>query len=145
MLPSRVTPEAFVSVLREGLPSAAAMPFEVVALERGRAVLRLTTGPGDLRPGDTVAGPVLFAFADLAMFAAVMSAIGVVHQAVTTDATVHFLRPPRPGVLVARARLLKQGRRLLVGDIMIAPEADPEDPVAHAVMTYAVPTTPGAA
>jgi uncharacterized protein (TIGR00369 family) len=136
---ARVTAEEFRQVLREGMPTAAAMAFEVVTLERGLAVLRLATTPRDLRPGGTVAGPVLFGFADLAMYAAVMSAVGNVPLAVTTDATVHFLRRPKAGVLVARARLLKEGQRLVVGEVTVCHEGEDEDPVAHVVMTYSVP------
>jgi uncharacterized protein (TIGR00369 family) len=139
MTPSAITADEFRQVLREGMPSGSAVPFEVVTLERGRAVLKLKTGPDDLRPGGTVAGPVLFGFADLAMYAAVMSVIGKVPLAVTTDATVHFLRRPQAGVLVARARLLKEGKRLVVGEVEIAPEGAEHQPVVHVVMTYSAP------
>jgi uncharacterized protein (TIGR00369 family) len=139
MTTSQITEEEFRQVLREGMPAGAAMPFQVVSLERGRVVLRLSTGTDDLRPGGTVAGPVLFALADLAIYAAVLTAVGVVPQAVTTDATIHFLRRPRAGVLVARARLLKEGRRLVVGEVTIGHEGEDDAPVAHVVMTYSVP------
>jgi uncharacterized protein (TIGR00369 family) len=136
---SLITVEEFRDVLREGMPAAAAMPFEVAILERGLAVLRLVTGPRDHRPGGTVAGPVLFWFADLAMYAAVMSAVGKVPLAVTTDATIHYLRRPLPGPLVARARVIKQGKRLVVGEVTVAVDGQEDSPVAHAVMTYSVP------
>jgi uncharacterized protein (TIGR00369 family) len=136
---SRVSADEFTRVLREGMPSGAAMNFEVTLLERGRAVLRLATDANDLRPGDTVSGPVLFALADLAVYAAVMSAVGVVPLAVTTDATIHFLRRPRAGMLVADARILKEGKRLVVGEVAISHEGEEDAPVAHAVMTYSVP------
>jgi uncharacterized protein (TIGR00369 family) len=155
MAASAITAEEFKELLRVGLPAGAAMPFEVVELEHGLAVLRLTTGPADLRPGGTVAGPVLFAIADLAMYAAVLSAIGKVPLAVTTDATIHFLRRPRAGVLRARARLIKEGQRLIVGEVTIGHErevtighdgevaighgGDDDAPVAHLVMSYSVP------
>jgi acyl-coenzyme A thioesterase PaaI-like protein len=139
MPPSRITADEFMQVLRAGMPSAAEAPFEVVTLERGLAVLRFVPRPRDLRPGETVAGPVLFWFADLAMYAAVLSAIGNYPLAVTTDATVHFLRRPRASALIARASLLKEGKRLVVGDVSIAPEGDEDSPVAHVVMTYSVP------
>jgi uncharacterized protein (TIGR00369 family) len=139
MTTSRITEEAFRQVLRDGMPSGAAMRFEVATLERGHVVLRLPTGTKDLRPGDTVSGPVLFELADLAVYAAVMTSLGPVPLAVTTDATMHFLRKPRAGVLVAHARLLKEGRRLVVGEVTIDNEGDDGGPVAHAVMTYSVP------
>jgi uncharacterized protein (TIGR00369 family) len=115
------------------------MPFEVTTFERGHVVLRLRTGAEDLRPGETVSGPVVFGLADLAVYAAVMSSIGRAPLAVTTDATIHFLRRPRAGILVARARLLKEGRRLVVGEVTIDNDGDDAGPVAHAVMTYSVP------
>src|SRR5262245_60666931 len=117
MTASRITADEFKQVLRDGMPSGAAMPFEIVTLERGYAVLRLTTGKDNLRPGESVAGPVLFGFGDLAMYAAVMSTVGIVPLAVTTDATIHFLRKPRAGVLLARASVLKEGKRLIVGNV----------------------------
>jgi len=139
MTTSRITEEAFRQVLRDGMPSGAAMPFEVVTFERGHVVLRLPTGKDHLRPGDTVSGPVLFELSDLAVYAALMTALGPMPQAVTTDATMHFLRRPRAGMLVARARLLKEGRRLVVGEVTVDREGDDGGPVAHAVMTYSVP------
>jgi uncharacterized protein (TIGR00369 family) len=140
---SRITADEFKQILRDGMPSGARMAFDVVTLEHGLAVLRQTAGADELRPGGTVSGPALFAFADLAMYAAILSIVGNVPLAVTTDATVHFLRRPRPGALVARAKVLKEGKRLVVGTIQIAPEGDESAPVAHFVMTYSVP--PGAA
>jgi acyl-coenzyme A thioesterase PaaI-like protein len=140
---SRITADEFRDVLREGMPSGTSRPFDVVTLERGLAVLRLPTGDRDLRPGATVAGPLLFWLADLAMYAAVMSVVGPVPLAVTTDATMHFLRKPPAGVLLARAQILKPGKRLVVGDVQIAPEGEEREPVAHAVMTYSVPPSNG--
>jgi acyl-coenzyme A thioesterase PaaI-like protein len=136
---SSITKEAFFRILREGMPSGAAMPFEIMTLERGHVVLRLTPSQDDTRPGGTVAGPLLFGFADLALYAAVMSVVGEVPLAVTTDATIHFLRRPRPVPLIARGRILKHGRRLAVGDVVIGHEGEEEAPVAHAVLTYSIP------
>jgi uncharacterized protein (TIGR00369 family) len=137
---SKVTIAEFVEVLRVGMPSAMAIGFEIVSLTRGGAVLRSVTGEADLRPGGTVSGPTLFSLADLAMYAAVMSAVGVVPLAVTTDATVHFLRKPKVGALLAKAKLLKVGKRLVVGEVVIEGEGSGEgEAVMHAVMTYAVP------
>ena len=86
-----------------------------------------------------MSGPALFSLADLAMYAAVLTAIGPVPLAVTTDATVHFLRKPRAGTLVATAKLLKVGKRLVVGEVVISPDGEAEAAVLHGVMTYSVP------
>jgi uncharacterized protein (TIGR00369 family) len=145
MSESRVTAEEFMRILGEGFGPVAALPVNVVSLEHGVAVVRFTTGPDHLRPGGTIAGPVLFQLADLTMFGAVLSVVGHVHHVVTTDATIHFLRRPRPGVLLARGTLLKAGRRLAVGEVRIdqveegSGDAGAAEPVAHAVMTYSIP------
>ncbi|HEY4119957.1 MAG TPA: PaaI family thioesterase [Byssovorax sp.] len=134
----RITADEFLAILREGMPSALAMGFDVVALARGAAHVRTRAHERDLRPGGSVAGPTLFWLADLTVYAAVMTAVGPLPLAVTTDATIHFLKKPRAGVLDARAKLLKVGRRLVVADVHI--DADGAA-VAHAVMTYALPDT----
>ena len=139
MTASAISTEDFFRLLREGLPTGASMNVEVVRLERGRAVMRMTTNASHLRPGGTVAGPVLFGLADVVLYAAVMSIIGPVPLAVTTDATMHFLRRPRAGVLVASGTILKEGKRLIVGEATIAHDGEEDAPVAHAVMTYSVP------
>src|SRR6201746_292281 len=70
-----------------------------------------------LRPGGTVSGPTLMALADCAMYVVLLSAIGPVALAVTTNLNINFLRKGRPGQdLLAAARLLKLGKRLAVGE-----------------------------
>jgi len=59
--------------------------------------------------------------------------------AVTTNLNINFMRRPRPGLLLAHARLLKLGRALAVGDVMIYSAEAPEVALAHATCTYALP------
>ena len=60
---------------------------------------------------------------------------------VTTNFSINFLRRPPPGDVVARARILKLGRRLAVGEVHLhAGEAD--DLVAHVTSTYSIPPRP---
>jgi uncharacterized protein (TIGR00369 family) len=76
--------------------------------------------------------------ADFAMYIAVLSAIGWVPLAVTTNLTINFLKKPAARDLVAEARLIKLGKRLAVGEIGI--RSDGEDGlVAHATSTYSIP------
>ncbi|PZO63461.1 MAG: thioesterase, partial [Pelagerythrobacter marensis] len=92
-----------------------------------------------LRPGGTVSGPTMFELADLAMYAAVLAQVGRVPLAVTTGASIDFLRKPAAGRdLVAECRMLKLGRVLAVGDVLIRSEGD-EAPVARASLTYSIP------
>jgi uncharacterized protein (TIGR00369 family) len=102
-------------------------------------VARMAVGESDLRPGGTISGPSIFALADVAVYLAVLSRIGPVALAVTTSATIDFMRKPAAGVdLRAEVRLLKLGRQLAVTDALIYSNGQP-DPVARASMTFAIP------
>jgi uncharacterized protein (TIGR00369 family) len=92
-----------------------------------------------LRPGGTVSGPTLMALADLAMYVVLLSAIGPVGLAVTTNLSINFLRKGRPGQdVLAAARLLKVGKRLAVGEVNLLSGSSP-DPIAHVTSTYSIP------
>ena len=100
---------------------------------------RLTVGEAHLRPGGTISGPSMFALADLAIYCAILSRIGPVALAVTTNAAIDFMRKPAAGRdLVARCRLLKLGRGLAVADALIFSDGT-EDAVARCSMTYSIP------
>ena len=93
-----------------------------------------------LRPGGTISGPTLMALADCAMYVVLLSAIGPVALAVTTNLNINFLRKGVPGHdVIAEARLLKLGKRLAVGEVMLFSASSP-DPVAHVITTYSIPT-----
>ena len=69
-----------------------------------------------LRPGGTVSGPTLMSLADFAMYVVLLSAIGPIGLAVTTNLNINFLRKGQSGRdVLAAARLLKLGKRLAVG------------------------------
>lgn len=91
-----------------------------------------------LRPGGTISGPTLMALADASLYLAILTRIGPVALAVTTNLTINFMRKPGQGDVVAETRLLKLGRRLAVGESVIYSDGR-EDPVAHAVGTYSIP------
>ena len=113
--------------------------YSVEAVTDHGARLRLTVSDRHLRPGGTVSGPTMFELADLAMYAALLSRIGRVALAVTTGASIDFMRKPAAGRdLVADCRLLKLGRVLAVGDALIFSDGV-EGPVARASLSYSIP------
>ena len=94
-----------------------------------------------LRPGGTVSGATLMALADCAMYVVLLSAIGPVSLAVTTNLNINFLRKGAPGQdLLVTARLLKLGKRLAVGEVNLLSGMSP-DPIAHVTATYSIPNT----
>jgi uncharacterized protein (TIGR00369 family) len=130
--------DALERFMQEAFPQAAA-DYRVERLADNEADIRLVVSQAHLRPGNTVSGPSLFALADVAMYLATLAMIGPVALAVTTNASIDFLRKPPAGEdLIARARLLKLGRHLAVGDVHIhALDAGP--PLARATLTYSIP------
>lgn len=116
-----------------------AADFAVERVNDDGLTLRLRVEDRHLRPGGTVSGPSIFALADVAMYLAILSRIGPVALAVTTNCSVDFMRKPAAGAdLLAEARVLKLGRTLAVGDVLVFSEGM-EAPVARAGLTYAIP------
>lgn len=106
---------------------------------QGGAVVFHEIGREELRPGGTVSGPTLMAMADFAMYVVLLSAIGPVGLAVTTNLNINFLRKGQPGQdVLAAAKLLKLGKRLAVGEVNLLSGSSP-DPIAHVTATYSIP------
>jgi acyl-coenzyme A thioesterase PaaI-like protein len=105
---------------------------------RGATVAH-AVGAAELRPGGTVSGPVLMSVADVALYVAILGEIGIVPLAVTTSLNINFMRKPAADRdIVAVCRLLKVGRSLAVGEVLLY-SAGLDEPVAHATGTYSIP------
>lgn len=116
-----------------------AADFVVERADAAGVCLRLKVAERHLRPGGTVSGPAMFGLADVAMYLAILSRIGPVALAVTTNCSMDFMRKPTAGRdLRAEARVLKLGKMLAVGDVLVFSDGQ-ADPVARAGLTYAIP------
>ncbi|WP_238941472.1 PaaI family thioesterase [Jannaschia sp. Os4] len=116
--------------------------FAVEAVTSDGIRVRLRVGEQHLRPGGTVSGPSMFGLADVAVYLAVLSRIGPVALAVTTNCSIDFMRKPAARTdLICDCRLLKLGRALAVGDCLIRSDGM-DAPVARASLTYSIPPTP---
>ena len=102
------------------------------------ATLRLAYHPRHLRPGGTISGPTMFGLCDSALYAAILNELGPVAHAVTTNVSINFLRKPAPLDLIGKARLIKLGKRLAVGEVALYSDGESEM-VAHATGTYSIP------
>lgn len=137
----KMTREDLEQFIKEVFPQVAA-DFTVEDVAPMEITMRLNVGERHLRPGGTVSGPSMFGLADVAIYLAIMAMIGPKALAVTTNASFDFMRKPAAGVdLIARCRLLKLGRVLAVGDVLLYSEGMAE-PVARASMTYSIPPGP---
>lgn len=116
-----------------------AQDFRIERADEDGLTLRLLVEDRHLRAGGTVSGPSMFALADVAMYLAILAQIGPVALAVTTNCSMDFMRKPVAGKhLLGEARVLKLGRTLAVGDVMLFSEGE-RAPVARAGLTYAIP------
>ncbi|MEH6471897.1 MAG: PaaI family thioesterase [Halopseudomonas sp.] len=112
---------------------------EIEAVGGESATIRYPVGLNDLRPGGTVSGPVMMMVADVALYIAILGEIGLVALAVTTNLNINFLRKPAADKdIIGVCKLIKVGKLLAIGEVTLYSEGC-EDPVAHAVGTYAIP------
>jgi len=104
----------------------------------GGCRLRQAFREQSLRPGSTISGATIMALGDYAVYVAVLATIGWEPLAVTTSLNINFLRKPGRNDLLADCDLIKVGKRLIVGEVLIR-EAGEDEPIAHLTSTYSVP------
>ena len=116
-----------------------AKDFNIEQVAPMEITVRLHVSERNLRPGGTVSGPSMFSLADVSIYLLILAMIGPQALAVTTNCSIDFMRKPAAGAdLIAKARLLKLGRLLVVGDVLLFSEGS-ETPVARAGLTYSIP------
>jgi len=112
--------------------------FEILKVNDKNFSMLMHISSEHLRPGATVSGPTMFLLADVTFYLATLSVIGPKSLTVTTNCSINFLRKPNEKNLISEARILKLGKTLSVGDVLIYSE-DIDEPVAHASLTYSIP------
>jgi len=135
---AKVSAAELAEMARENVPLVGMLAIQVESVLPGAVTIRVPYQDEFIRPGGTVSGAVLMAVADFAMYGVVLSLIGRVDLAVTTNLSINFLRRPPPGDVLAKARILKLGKRLAVGEVFLH-GGDEEDLVAHVTATYSIP------
>ena len=140
---SKISVQDYQQLARERLPFAETMGLELQSIDEDGVWMRARYSEKFLRPGGTIAGPVMMGLADAAIYALVLSRIGPVELAVTTSLSINFLRKPAPGDILARATPLKFGKRLVIGEVAMysageGDSIDTEQMVAHATATLSL-------
>ncbi len=151
---SRDEMEAFIDEIFPQINHGGRTKF-IEAVGPGTCSVRMKYDKRHLRPGGTLSGPSMMELADFALYVAVLSVVGKVELAVTTNLTINFLARPEKADLIAHTRLLKAGKRLCVGEVTIvsagqtavsagqtAVSAGQTAPVAHVTGTYSIPPQP---
>jgi uncharacterized protein (TIGR00369 family) len=140
MAASALSIKEIEDLLRTEFPQAmqAGSGLKIEHVEYAVARVRKAFNPNSIRPGGTISGPTMMGLADFALYVAIFSAIGPQTLAVTTNLNINFLRKPAQGDLIADARLMKVGKRLVIGEVTLYSDGD-DEPVAHVTATYSVP------
>lgn len=134
----KLTINEFNEIAQQRLPFAAVMGLKLEEIAASGVTMRAVYSEHFLRPGGTVSGPVMMTLADAAIYALILSRIGPVELAVTTNLSIHFLRKPEPADVIAHAAVLKLGKRLVVAEASMYSDGS-SDLIAHATATYSIP------
>lgn len=133
-----ITVEEFNDILAAELPWAAELNMQATEIGEGTATVIVPYADKMLRPGGTILGPMQMFLADACMYAVLLSRIGPVKLAVTTNLNTNFLRKPAPADLIAKGEIIKLGKRLAIMSVDVM-SAGSDDLVAHVTGTYSIP------
>ena len=114
---------------------AARLGAEVEAADDGSARIAFEVTDEHLNPAGTLHGGVLATLVDTAMGVAVRTTTGEGEVPATSQLTVTYLRPGKPGPLSVTARLRTRGEHLTVCEADV--QQDGKD-LVHAVATFAL-------
>ena len=98
--------------LVETPPAAALLGWKALILEPGHVRIRYTAKPEFGNPQGAIQGGFLAAMLDDAMGPALFTTLAAEDFAPTIEIKVSFLRPARPGPLIAEGRVVHQTRSL---------------------------------
>lgn len=135
---SKISIQHFQDLIKNELFWADDVGLSLEQVNNGHAIMRLPYDERSVRPGGTISGPHMMLLADACMFAVVLSMIGDVKLAVTTNLNINFLRKPSQSDLLAEGKIIKLGKRLAVIEVSLF-TADDNEIVAHATGTYSIP------
>jgi uncharacterized protein (TIGR00369 family) len=127
------------SFFSEHLPFFDEFGFSIDSIDYGEAVARFTYDDRWTRPYEIINGGTLMALADVAVYMAIFGRAGIVPLAVTNELKMNFLRPAVGGDVLARAQLMKVGRRVAYATVDVFMDGEPERVVAHATASYILP------
>ncbi len=93
-------------------PAAALLGWKALELEPGHVRVRYTARPEFGNPQGAIQGGFLAAMLDDAMGPALFTLLGADQFAPTIEIKVNFLRPARPGPIIAEGRVVHRTRSL---------------------------------
>jgi len=113
-MPLAVTEQELEQLLSD-VPFTSSYGFRLHSLGDGECALSVPFQPRFERPGGLVSGQVFMAAADVAMWLAIMTGLGMKEAAVTAEMKTSFLAAARKEDFLCQAKILKLGKRLVYG------------------------------
>jgi uncharacterized protein (TIGR00369 family) len=118
-------------------PCMLPLGMTVDAVGENRVRLRMPNSPALRHVGGVVCGQAIMSLADTAMVIGISARLGRFAPMTTVTQTTHFLRSIREGDVLAECRILRMGRNLAFGEVMITAEGG-IDPAVQVTSTYAL-------
>lgn len=135
-----IEPAEVDALVGEQFPAAYQAGYRCLQLGERWALARWQHDPTVLRPGGYVSGLTLFGLADIALWFATFTVVGLEPMAVTSDLSISFLRPAVGRSVLGRAQILRAGSSRIYGQIDMWLEGDESRLVAQAHGNYSPPT-----
>jgi uncharacterized protein (TIGR00369 family) len=137
---AEITEQELDEIVAASIPWVGDLGLEVEAIGDGTCRARLPFGPRKVRPGGTVAGPMLLALASYAAYVAVLSVAGRVEQAAVVTQHASFFKGTA-GDVIAEAAVVNRGGRLVATETRLR-AADPAGTLlAQVTATYSLPSS----
>lgn len=118
----------------EEVPFAQLVGLEIVDIERGTATFCFTVRDQLKQNKGLVHGGVIASLIDTAAAFAAVTLLETDQSTTTIDLTIQYLRPLTEGSAIARARVLRAGRRVLVISVDVMNQS--EALIATALTSY---------
>jgi len=136
---SRATRSEIEEFFTAELPFFTSLGFRIESVDDGSGQARFVYDEKWTRPYGVINGGTLMALADVATYIALFGRLGVVPLAVTNELKMNFLRPAIGGDVIASAKLLKVGRRVVYAAVDVFMADNPDRLIAHATTSYILP------
>lgn len=113
-MPTSITEEGLTRLLTTS-PFARIFGFTLAGINEGECTLFVPFQAVFERPDGIISGPVFMSAADVAMWLAIKTKLGLDDDSVTAEMKTSFLSSARREDFACTARVLKCGRRLVYG------------------------------
>ena len=104
---------------RHESPFAELMDMRVADPDDGSSTVTMPINPSHLQQAGRVQGGIVATLADYAFFRAVKPLLKPGEATTTIEIKINFLAPAESGELIATAKIISSGRRVIVGEMEV--------------------------